>query len=69
MCYDNNVIENVRATALLGAEIILMPHVTIYTPSTRPGAGFVDPELWYNRHNDQLHSVLNLQDLRAGSGL
>ena len=23
-----------------------MPHVTMCTPSTRPGAGFVDPELW-----------------------
>jgi hypothetical protein len=22
------------------------------TPSTRPGAGFVDPQLWYNREND-----------------
>ena len=44
ICYDNNVIENVRATALLGANIIFMPHVTMCTPSTRPGAGFVDPE-------------------------
>ena len=26
ICYDNNVIENVRATALLGADIIFMPH-------------------------------------------
>ncbi len=52
ICYDNNIIENVRATAMLGAEIIFMPHVTMCTPSTRPGAGFVDPELWQNRHND-----------------
>lgn len=52
ICYDNNVLENVRATALLGAEIIFMPHVTMCTPSTRPGAGFVDPELWKNRHTD-----------------
>jgi predicted amidohydrolase len=51
-CYDNNVIENVRATVLLGAEIIFMPHVTMCTPSTRPGAGFVDPALWANRHID-----------------
>jgi predicted amidohydrolase len=49
ICYDNNIIENVRATALLGADIIFMPHVTMCTPSTRPGAGFVDPELWKNR--------------------
>lgn len=52
ICYDNNVIENVRATALLGAEIIFMPHVTMCTPSTRPGAGFVDPALWHNRVTD-----------------
>jgi predicted amidohydrolase len=52
ICYDNNVIENVRATALLGAEIIFMPHVTMCTPSTRPGAGFVDPVLWKSRDTD-----------------
>ncbi|RYP41630.1 hypothetical protein DL767_000835 [Monosporascus sp. MG133] len=52
ICYDNNVIENVRATALLGAEIIFMPHVTMCTPSSRPGAGFVDRELWDARETD-----------------
>lgn len=52
ICYDNNIIENVRATKLLGAEIIFMPHVTMCTPSTRPGAGFVDPALWRNRESD-----------------
>lgn len=52
ICYDNNIIENVRATALLGANIIFMPHVTMCTPSPRPGAGFVDPSLWKNREKD-----------------
>lgn len=52
ICYDNNVIENVRATALLGANMIFMPHVTMCTPSTRPGAGFVDAELWNNKNNN-----------------
>ena len=52
ICYDNNIIENVRATTLLGAEIVFMPHVTMCTPSTRPGAGFVDPALWQNRVAD-----------------
>lgn len=52
ICYDNNIIENVRATRLLGADVIFMPHVTMCTPSTRPGAGFVDPKLWENREND-----------------
>ena len=52
ICYDNNIIENVRATTLLGANVIFMPHVTMCTPSTRPGAGFVSPELWKNRKSD-----------------
>lgn len=52
ICYDNNIIENVRATKLLGADIIFMPHVTMCTPSTRPGAGFVDPKLWERREED-----------------
>lgn len=52
ICYDNNIAENVRATALLGAQVIFMPHVTMCTPSPRPGAGFVDPALWSNRAND-----------------
>ena len=42
ICYDNNLPENVRATALLGAEVIVMPHVTGCTPSTMPGRGTVD---------------------------
>ncbi|MDN5285441.1 MAG: nitrilase [Mucilaginibacter sp.] len=53
ICYDNNIIENVRATRLLGADIIFMPHVTMCTPSTRPGAGFVDPELWKNKEKNR----------------
>ena len=52
ICYDNNVIENVRAVKLLGADIVFMPHITMCTPSTRPGAGFVDPALWHNREAD-----------------
>ena len=52
ICYDNNIIENVRATNLLGADIIFMPHVTMCTPSPRPGAGFIDPVLWKNRDRD-----------------
>ncbi len=52
ICYDNNVVENVRATALKGAEIVFAPHVTMCTPSTRPGAGFVDASLWATRLRD-----------------
>lgn len=52
ICYDNNVIENVRATALLGAELIFAPHVTGCTPSAMPGRGFVDDKFWQNREQD-----------------
>jgi len=52
ICYDNNVVENVRATALLGAEIIFAPHVTMCTPSAMPGRGFVDDKLWQNKDTD-----------------
>lgn len=55
ICYDNNIIENVRATRLLGAQVIFMPHVTMCTPSSRPGAGFVDASLWRDKNaNAQL---------------
>ena len=52
ICYDNNVIENVRATTLLGAEIIFMPHVTGCTPSPMPGRGWVDRKFWDEREED-----------------
>lgn len=65
ICYDNNVIENVRATTLLGAEIVFMPHVTMCTPSTRPGAGFVDPELWKNREKDPTSVRLEFDGMKG----
>lgn len=52
ICYDNNVVENVRATSLLGAEVIFAPHVTMCTPSSMPGRGFVDEALWQKRELD-----------------
>lgn len=65
ICYDNNVIENVRATTLLGARIIFMPHVTMCTPSTRPGAGFVDPRLWLNRESDPTSLRLEFDGMKG----
>lgn len=52
ICYDNNLPENVRITAMLGAEIIFMPHVTACLPSVMPGRGVVDRQLWDNRDRD-----------------
>jgi 5-aminopentanamidase len=65
ICYDNNIIENVRATKLLGADIIFMPHVTMCTPSTRPGAGFVDPNLWENREADPTSLRLEFDGMKG----
>ncbi|SUJ27291.1 (R)-stereoselective amidase [Sphingobacterium spiritivorum] len=69
ICYDNNVIENVRATKLLGADIIFMPHVTMCTPSSRPGAGFVDPQLWQNRENDPTSLRLEFEGMKGRNWL
>ena len=52
ICYDNNLPENVRITAMQGAEIIIMPHVTGCLPSAMPGRGTVDQSLWDNRDRD-----------------
>ena len=65
ICYDNNIIENVRATTLLGADIIFMPHVTMCTPSTRPGAGFIDPALWENREADPTSLRLEFDGMKG----
>lgn len=69
ICYDNNIIENVRATKLLGADVIFMPHVTMCTPSTRPGAGFVDPKLWENRENDPTSLRIEFDSLKGRAWL
>lgn len=69
ICYDNNIIENVRATKLLGADIIFMPHVTMCTPSTRPGAGFIDPKLWENREADPTSLRLEFDGMKGRAWL
>jgi len=52
ICYDNNLVENVRITTLMGAEIVLMPHVTGGLPSPMPGRGTIPKEVWENRERD-----------------
>ncbi|MFQ6048372.1 MAG: nitrilase family protein [Phycisphaerae bacterium] len=50
ICYDNNIGENVRITALQGAEILLAPHQTGGCDSKNPHTmGKVDRRLWDNR--------------------
>ena len=65
ICYDNNLVENVRVTTLLGADVIFMPHVTGCLPSVMPGRGRVDPSLWHARETDP---VPLRQELRGPKG-
>src|SRR5438552_3196602 len=50
ICYDNNLVENARITALAGAEILLAPHQTGGCRSGSPCAmGPIDLALWAHR--------------------
>ncbi len=52
-CYDNNIGENVRITALKGAEILLAPHQTGGCDSPSPRCmGLIDPKLWEERKDN-----------------
>jgi predicted amidohydrolase len=52
-CYDNNLGENVRITALKGAEILLAPHQTGGCASINPHTmGMVDWKLWEQREQN-----------------
>lgn len=52
-CYDNNIGENVRMTALAGAQILLAPHQTGGCRSANPHTmGLIDRALWDNRKKD-----------------
>lgn len=53
ICYDCNLIENVRITALHGAEILIAPHQTGAVRSNNPNLmGMIDREVWNRRHVD-----------------
>ena len=51
VCYDNNIVENVRIVALRGAEVLLAPHQTGGCRTTNPHLmGAIDRRLWDERH-------------------
>jgi (R)-amidase len=53
ICWDNNLVENVRATALMGAELLIAPHQTGGTLSRSPHAMKPIPvEKWHRRNED-----------------
>lgn len=50
ICWDNNLIENVRACALMGAQLLIAPHQTGGTRSLSPhGMKPIPLELWNQR--------------------
>ncbi|MBI5772024.1 MAG: nitrilase family protein [Verrucomicrobia bacterium] len=53
ICYDCNLIENVRMTALRGAEVLIAPHQTGAVRSKDPNLmGLIERVVWDNRHID-----------------
>jgi (R)-amidase len=53
ICWDNNLIENARATALLGAEILIAPHQAGGGQSVSPhGMKRIPVEKWARRLED-----------------
>jgi len=50
ICYDCNLIENVRMTALRGADVLIAPHQTGGVRSRNPHLmGLIDRQLWERR--------------------
>jgi predicted amidohydrolase len=53
ICYDNNIVENVRIAALRGAEVLLAPHQTGGCRTTNPHLmGVIERRLWDGRQAD-----------------
>jgi predicted amidohydrolase len=53
ICYDNNILENARATALAGAELLLAPHQTGGCDSGSPhGMKRIERTVWDNRQRN-----------------
>jgi predicted amidohydrolase len=54
ICYDCNIGENVRITALKGAQLLLAPHQTGGCRSVNPHTmGLIKRSLWDNREKDR----------------
>ncbi|MSU22575.1 MAG: acyltransferase [Opitutus sp.] len=53
ICYDCNLVENVRLTTLRGAEILIAPHQTGAVRSRNPHLmGLIERAVWDHRHQD-----------------
>jgi predicted amidohydrolase len=66
ICYDCNLIENVRLTALRGAEVLIAPHQTGGCRSRNPHLmGVIDRRIWDERHKNPAAIE---QELRSEKG-
>jgi predicted amidohydrolase len=62
ICWDNNLVENARITALKGADILVAPHQTGGCNSRSPNAmGLIDTQLWYDRKRNPEAIRLEMQ--------
>jgi predicted amidohydrolase len=53
ICYDVNIVENVRITALMGADVLLAPHQTGGCRTHNPHLmGAIDRQVWENRASE-----------------
>jgi len=53
ICYDNNIVENVRIAALRGAEVLLAPHQTGGCRTSNPHLmGLIERRVWEERQAD-----------------
>lgn len=53
ICYDCNLVENVRATALLGADVLIAPHQTGGCRTRNPHLmGLIERKVWDNRRRN-----------------
>lgn len=66
ICYDTNIVENVRIAALRGAEVLLAPHQTGGCRTTNPHLmGALDRKVWDDRHS---HPEAIEKELRGEKG-
>jgi predicted amidohydrolase len=66
ICYDVNLVENVRVAALRGADVLLAPHQTGGCRTTNPHLmGLVERRLWDERHT---HPEAIERELRGDKG-
>lgn len=60
ICYDNNLVENVRITALLGATVLIAPHQTGGTNSRSPhGMKPIPLEVWDSGDRTAIEAAFN----------